>query len=115
MTTSNLSLTKLININNSLEEEEYSIPLDISDIINICREYNKLGWQIQNQIENILEFGVEESINKGFIKKEYIPHIKHFLKSISNNPYFGDAGYQADECIHYIKEYEEKVRLLTLN
>ena len=29
------------------KDDEYSIPLDISDIINICREYNKLGWQIQ--------------------------------------------------------------------
>ena len=35
-------------------EEEFSIPLDVSDILNICKEYNKLGWQIQGQIENIL-------------------------------------------------------------
>ena len=35
-------------------EEEYSdIPIDISDIINICKEYNKLGGDIQNQIDYI--------------------------------------------------------------
>ena len=46
---------KLDNLDSAVShDEEYSIPLDISDIISICREYNKLGWQIQNQVENIL-------------------------------------------------------------
>lgn len=108
MTTSQLKLVEPISISSLDKDDEYSIPLDISDIINICREYNKLGWQIQNQIENILEFGIEESIKNGSLKQEYIPHIKDFLKSIGKNPYFGDAVYQADECIHNIKEYEER-------
>jgi hypothetical protein len=61
----------LLELKESIEdkEEEFSIPLDISDIINICREYNKLGWQIQNQVENILEVGVEESIKSGIVRK----------------------------------------------
>ena len=90
------------------EEEFFSIPLDISDIINICREYNKLGWQIQTQIENILEVGVEESIRAGNVKKESLPHIKAFLKCINQNPYFGDAGTQALDCLNLLKEYENK-------
>lgn len=90
----------------STDEEEYSIPLDISDIINICREYNKLGWKIQNQVENILEVGVEESIKQGIVTKESLPQIKNFLKSISSNAYFGDAVSQSNDCIKLIREYE---------
>ena len=90
------------------KDDEFDIPLDISDIINICREYNKLGWQIQNQVENILEVGVEESIKAGKVKQQSLPHIKDFLKSICKNPYFGDATSQADDCIELIKQYEEK-------
>lgn len=87
-------------------DDEYSIPLDISDIITICREFNKLGWQIQNQVERILEVGVEESIKGGYVKRESLPHIKSFLHCISQNAYFGDAVSQAKECIELIKEYE---------
>lgn len=89
-------------------DEEYSIPLDISDIITVCREFNKLGWQIQNQVEQILEVGVEESIKSGHVKRESLPHIKSFLKVISKNAYFGDAVSQADDCIKLISEYEKQ-------
>lgn len=92
-------------------EEEFSIPLDVSDILNICKEYNKLGWQIQGQIENILEIGAEESIRSGFVKKESLSHIKNFLLAIGKNPYFGDAVSQANDCINLIVEYEEKNKL----
>lgn len=92
----------------SSEEEEYSIPLDISDIITICREFNKLGWQIQNQVENILEVGVEESIKSGIVKQQSLPHIKSFLRAISRNAYFGDAVSQAHDCIGLIEAYEAK-------
>lgn len=89
-------------------DEEFSIPLDISDIIYICQEYNKLGWQIQHQMENILEYGVEESISNGIVKKESLFQVKDFLKKLSNNPYFGDATSQAKDCITMIEIYERK-------
>ena len=92
-------------------DDEYDIPLDISDIINICREYNKLGWQIQNQVENILEVGVEESIKTGNVKEQSLPHIKDFLKRICENAYFGDAVTQAHDCINLIQQYEEKYKI----
>jgi hypothetical protein len=99
-----LSLTDITATND--QDEEFSIPLDISDIISICREYNKLGWQIQNQVENILEVGVEESIKTGCVKRESLPHIKSFLRSITTNAYFGDATAQAEDCIQLINQYE---------
>ena len=92
------------------KDDEYSIPLCIDDIINICREYNKLGWQIQSQIESILECGVEESIKSGIVKKTSFPHIKHFLNRICDNAYFGDATSQAHDCIKLIQQYEEKYK-----
>jgi hypothetical protein len=105
MTAHELDVQKL-HTNSINNEEEYSIPLDISDIINICREYNQLGWSIQGQVENILEVGVEESIKTGMVKKESLPHIKRFLKAIGRNAYFGDAVSQAQDCIKLIQAYE---------
>lgn len=95
-------------VNNDSTNDEYSIPLDISDIINICREYNKLGWMIQNQVENILEVGIEEAIKSGNIKKESLPHIKAFLSRICENYCFGDASSQAQDCIELINQYEDR-------
>src|SRR5271157_6352337 len=77
------------------KDEEFSIPIDISDIISICKDFNSLGWQVQNQIENILEIGVEESIKSGNVKPESLPRIRYFLHRICNNAYFGDAVSQA--------------------
>lgn len=97
-----------LNVINSIQtetEEEFSIPLDISDLITICKEFNNLGWQMQNQMENILDIGVEASIKSGYVKKQSLPHIKNFLQVICQNPYFGDATFQAKECISLINEY----------
>lgn len=117
MTAQDLETLTLVSstTTSSQQEEEYSIPLDISDIIAICREFNKLGWQIQNQIENILEVGVEESIKSGTVKQQALPYIKNFLHAISRNAYFGDAVAQAEECIHLISAYEGTVHTTELN
>lgn len=108
MTAQDLEALALVSKTTSNDqEEEYSIPLDISDIITVCREYNKLGWQIQTQVENILEVGVAESIKNGSVKRESLPHIKSFLQQITKNAYFGDAVSQAQDCIQLIQEYED--------
>ena len=91
----------------SSDDEEFGIPLSISDIINICRDFNQLGWQVQNRIEYILENGIEDSINEGYIKIESLPHIKYFLQQISRSP-FGDGSLEAEECLALIFMYEEK-------
>lgn len=92
-------------------EEEFSIPLDISDIISICKDFNSLGWQVQSQIENILDNGVEQSIRNGSVKQESLPRIKYFLKRICGNAYFGDAVSQAQDCLRLIHQYEEKYQV----
>lgn len=91
--------------------EEYNHPLDINDIINICREYNNLGWKLQNQVETIIEVGIEESIISGIVRKDSLPQIKSFLRSINKNPYFGDAVIQALDCLKLIQQYEEKHKI----
>ena len=90
------------------QDEEFSIPLCIDDIISICRDYNSLGWQVQNQIENILEVGVEEAIRSGKVKQESLPHVKYFLRRICGNCYFGEAVSQAEDCLKLIHQYEHK-------
>jgi hypothetical protein len=114
MTAPELELA-LANPTSEEDEEEYSIPLDISDIITVCREFNKLGWQIQQQVENILEVGVEESIRSGNVKRESLPHIKSFLRVIGKNAYFGDAVSQAHDCIKLIQAYEEKYKIVSVS
>jgi len=109
---SNKSDCLVLNLN---KEDEYSIPLNISDILIICKEFNKLGWGIQQQIENILEFGVKESIESGFLKQESLPFVKNFLNCICQNPYFGDATSQAEECIELIEQYEKYLMVSLAN
>jgi len=90
------------------KDDEFSIPLNISDIISICKDFNSLGWQVQNQIDNIIEIGIEESIKKKYVEQQSLPRIKFFLQQIIKNPYFGEAVDQATECIKLIREYEYK-------
>ena len=111
MTLNELESLDVLETTSEEKGEEFSIPLNISDIISICRDFNSLGWQIQQQVENILQVGVEESIKSGFVKQESLPHIKNFLKRICDNPYFGDAGSQAQDCIELIHNYEEKYQI----
>jgi hypothetical protein len=111
MTLNELETLDTLELTSEEKEEEFSNPLDISDIISICRDFNSLGWQIQQQVENILEVGVEESIKSGFVKQESLPHIKRFLRKICKNAYFGDAVSQAQDCIELIHNYEEKYKI----
>ena len=94
------------------QDERYSsIPLCINDIISICKDFSHLGFQIQNQIDNILEIGIEEAINNGSVKQISLPHIKFFLCRICDNPYFGDASLRAQDCLTLIKQYEDKYQV----
>lgn len=113
MTTHNANVSTLLNTTSN--EEEFSIPLDLTDILSICQEFNKLGLQIQTQIENIIELGVEEAIKSGYINQQSLPHIKNFLNVVCQNPYFGDAIFQAKEAIMAISEYEAKLVSLVMN
>jgi hypothetical protein len=93
-----------------VKNEEYDIPLDISDILAICKAYNQLSWRIQGQVESIIEIGVNESINSGNITHQSLPYIMDFLKQITKNAYFGDSVAQAQECIELIKQYQENIK-----
>jgi hypothetical protein len=96
-------------------DESFSIPLNLSDIVHVCREYNNLGWNLQTQIESILEFGIEDSIKNGLIKKESLPKIEKFLQHIRDIDYFGEASDQASKCIFYIQHFNLHNNLVNLN
>jgi hypothetical protein len=88
--------------------EEYSNPLSIVEIVEVCKQYSKLGIYIQHQIGLIMEFGIDEAIASDGVSIAALPHIKDFLLQISQNPYFGDACVQAVDCIHRIELFEDK-------
>lgn len=94
--------------NTTISREEEQAPIDINDILTICKEYHKLGWNIQSQIDVLMEIGIEQSIKKKIIKPAALPHIKEFLKQIVGSPYLGDAREQAEECILMIELFEDK-------
>jgi hypothetical protein len=102
-----LFLSKLSDTENK-DDENYTIPLDLGDIMSICREYADLGGKIQTQIESILENGISDSIKSGSLQRASLPHIKNFLKQIIKNPYFGEATSQANDCIYLIDKYEDE-------
>lgn len=93
------------------EEETFDLPLDISDIINVCREYSKLGWTVQTQIECIMEIGIQEAVNSGAVSIPSLPHIKNFLQQIQQNGYFGDASSQSNDLLQEIDCAIEKYNL----
>lgn len=102
--------------NQFLEEEEtFSVPLDIFDIINVCKQFSQLGFKVQAQIECIMELGIEEAVRNQMVSVASLPLIKNFLKEIVNNPYFGDATDQAFDCFHLIEMFEDKHPELYLN
>jgi hypothetical protein len=88
-------------------EEAFDIPLDISDIISICREYSKLGFQMQQQVELIMDLGISDAINSKAVSASALPHLKHWLQQVIRNPLFGDAGDQAAETVRAIEDYQE--------
>ena len=71
----------------------------ISDVLNVCKQFSQLGWRIQAQLEYILNHGIEEAIGDGQISAETLPHIRHFLQFLCENPYFGDASEESLELL----------------
>ena len=105
--------TKLTNVNDpiveSLQNEEmFDIPLNLSDILSICKEYSKLGYNMQHQIDSILDIGIEESILYNIVSKESLVHIKNFLEQIIDNVYFGAAIDEAAATLMVIEDFESK-------
>ncbi len=99
--------TNLINSKSDVEKDDViDIPIHISDILEVCKNFSLLGLKIQGQIDYIIEFGLEESMQASMVSVASLPHIKQFLTQIVENPYFGDASTQASDCILQIEKFE---------
>lgn len=94
------------NLNKEAEQEDCSIPLNVSDILDVCKEYSKLGLLVQSQVETILDVGVEEAIESGAIKISSLPFIKDFFSQIEKNEFFGDASLIAKDLLFSIYQFE---------
>src|ERR1700684_3745651 len=93
---------------NGINQDAFSIPLHISDLLSLCKSYHQLGYSIQSQVEMIVDIGIEEAITSGVVDLIALPHIKHFLRSIAEEPIFGDASSIALDCVCLIELYEDK-------
>jgi len=96
---------QLVEVNPSADDE-LDIPLSMTDLLSLCREYSKLGWQMQQQVEMIVELGIQEAIATGAVSVSALPLVKEFLAQIIRNAYFGDAVDQAEECIRMVDDYQ---------
>lgn len=92
-----------------------STPIDISEVISICKEYSTLGFLIQSQIDFIMENGFEEAVKSNKITASTLIHIKDFLNKISHMHYLGDAAIQAEDSIKEIEKYESKLKRINVN
>lgn len=96
----------MLDINHSrrvVKDDEFDIPMSISDIIEVCQEYSKLE-NLQDCIEDVIDDNVDALIKSGKLNIKSIPKLLVFLDKISNNPYFGDASYQAEQLIITLKK-----------
>jgi len=93
---------------NTKQQDDLDIPLSMFDILNVCREYSLLGWQIQSQVEQIVDLGIEDAILSKAVAVSSLPHIRAFLQQVIRNPLFGDAADQAQECVMLIDAYQDK-------
>lgn len=75
-----------------------SSPIDISEIIDLCKEYTYLGLNIQSQIDYILENGFDEAIKNNKLNHDNLQHIKNFMSKLSKL-YYLDAALQAEDCL----------------
>jgi hypothetical protein len=93
---------------NGINQDAFSLPLHISDLLSLCKSYHQLGYSIQSQVEMIVEIGIEEAINSGAVDPVALPHIKHFLRSIAEQQLWGEAADIALDCVCLIELYEDK-------
>jgi hypothetical protein len=87
-------------------EEIFSNPIDLSEVLSICKHFSLLGYNVQHQIELITEIGIDEAVKSGAISLAALPHIKDFLHQISQNFLLGDAANQAVGLLYLIDAYE---------
>jgi hypothetical protein len=80
-------------------ENEFSIPLNLFEIIDICKEYNNLNTYLQKQISNIMSEGISHCIENKLVDQKSFPELISFFEKIINNQYFGEARDQAIECV----------------
>lgn len=80
------------------------IPLHISDITSICKQFSKLSSKSKVTLELILEEGIQ-AINSGKISYAEVFELKEFLVTIKDNPLFGDASQQADLILNEINYF----------
>lgn len=87
--------------------EKTGAPIDINDIMSLCKSYSQLGYSLQHQVETILSRGIDQAIESGIVSLSSLHLIKDFLQQIEGNFYFADAADQAMECIRAIESFEE--------
>lgn len=93
---------------NGIDQDAFSTPLHISDLLSLCKSYHQLGYSIQSQVETIVEIGIEEAIRTGAVNPIALPHIKAFLRSIADEQLYGDAASIALDCVCLIELYEDR-------
>lgn len=91
-----------------ISDDEFSNPIDISDLLDICKEYSNSGSKIQSHIQRIYDEGFEYAVQ--FMEPESLPFIKSYFEKISKNPLFGDACCQANDIVLRINQHYVKIK-----
>jgi hypothetical protein len=74
--------------------------MDLANAIEISKEYSKLGWAIQEQLERVIDIScsedLEELIDTGLLNPNALIYIDEFLEKISE---FVDSDLERIELI----------------
>lgn len=85
--------------------------MDISSVLEICKAYNKLGWAMQDQLNDIAESGgeLENLIEEGKLNPNALYYINEFLQKVEDNIPYNESGYSEIGFIRVrIQEFLEK-------
>lgn len=97
-----------LNELNGPQVNDNNLPIDLTDLLEVFKGYNNLGWLIQRQIECLIENGVEESVMSGKVNIEVLPHIRNFLDSITQRMIGTDMADQCWAVIMMLDDFELK-------
>jgi hypothetical protein len=60
--------------------------MDLTTILDICKEYNRLGWAVQEQLEKVIDDSdnIKEMVEDGKLNPNALKYIKTFLENIAD-------------------------------
>lgn len=57
--------------------------MELYDLIQLCKKYSRMGWAVQQQLDNILDMGLAAAIEEGKVNPNALDIIREFLGDVA--------------------------------